>query len=114
MVAGPDAAARAWRARPRPATRRAPEPEAAAEPVDPELRERASKADRYLDLAQRTQADFDNYRKRMTREVRAAEARGIGRLARELLPALDNLERALAAVESADPDAPPVRRASGS
>jgi molecular chaperone GrpE len=89
--------------------------EADAEPVgegipDPEpfdeaeLRERARKADTYLDLAQRTQADFDNYRKRMVREVRAAEARGIGRLARELLPALDNLERALAAVESSDPD----------
>jgi molecular chaperone GrpE len=76
-----------------------------AEPVDEaDLRERADKADAYLDLAQRTQADFDNYRKRMTREVRAAEARGIGKLARELLPALDNLERALAAVETADPD----------
>ncbi len=60
-------------------------------------------ADRYLDLAQRTQADFDNYRKRMTREVRAAEARGIGRLARELLPALDNLERAVAAADTSDP-----------
>ena len=69
-----------------------------------ELRERAAKADAYLDLAQRTQADFDNYRKRMAREVRAAEARGISRLARELLPALDNLERAVAAVEAADPD----------
>ena len=75
------------------------------EPFDEaELRERAGKADTYLDLAQRTQADFDNYRKRMTREVRAAEARGIGRLARELLPALDNLERALLAVETSDPD----------
>jgi molecular chaperone GrpE len=78
--------------------------EAGDEPLedDPEaeLREQAG---RYLELAQRTQADFDNYRKRMTREVRAAEARGIGRLARELLPALDNLERALAAVESAEP-----------
>jgi molecular chaperone GrpE len=81
--------------------------EAAAEPEgdeaqtepDPEaeLREQAG---RYLELAQRTQADFDNYRKRMVREVRSAEARGIGRLARELLPALDNLERALAAAES--------------
>jgi molecular chaperone GrpE len=69
-----------------------------------QLRERAGKAAAYLDLAQRTQADFDNYRKRMTREVRAAEARGIGKLARELLPALDNLERALAAVGDADPD----------
>ena len=74
----------------------------AAEP-DPEAELRAL-ADKYLDLAQRTQADFDNYRKRMAREVRAAEARGIGKLARELLPALDNLERALAAVESSDPD----------
>jgi molecular chaperone GrpE len=78
---------------------------AEAEPVerDPEaeLREQAG---RYLDLAQRTQADFDNYRKRMAREVRAAESRGIGKLARELLPALDNLERALAAVELADPE----------
>jgi molecular chaperone GrpE len=75
------------------------------EPVDEqaELRERAGRADAYLELAQRTQADFDNYRKRMTREVRAAEARGIGRLARELLPALDNLERALQAVEKAEP-----------
>jgi molecular chaperone GrpE len=75
----------------------------AAEPDDADLHERAGKADAYLELAQRTQADFDNYRKRMTREVRAAEARGIGRLARELLPAIDNLERALAAVETAEP-----------
>jgi len=81
----------------------AADPEAPQPPADPEaeLREQAG---RYLDLAQRTQADFDNYRKRMAREVRAAETRGIGRLARELLPALDNLERALQAVESSDPD----------
>jgi len=78
------------------------EADVAVEPVD-ELTELREQAGRYLDLAQRTQADFDNYRKRMTREVRAAEARGIGRLARELLPALDNLERALAAVDSAEP-----------
>ena len=70
---------------------------------DPEaLRERAVKADEYLALAQRTQADFENFRKRMTRDVRAAEARGMGRLARELLPALDNLDRAIAAVEASD------------
>jgi molecular chaperone GrpE len=68
------------------------------------LRERAAKADEYLALAQRTQADFENYRKRMARDVKAAEARGMGRLARELLPALDNLERAVAALEAADDD----------
>ena len=72
------------------------------EPAD-ELTELREQSGRYLELAQRTQADFDNYRKRMTRDVRAAEAKGIGKLARELLPALDNLERALSAVETADP-----------
>jgi molecular chaperone GrpE len=78
------------------------EPVAEGVGVEPDpAAEAQALADRYLDLAQRTQADFDNYRKRMTREVRAAEARGIGRLARELLPALDNLERAVAAADTA-------------
>jgi molecular chaperone GrpE len=65
-----------------------------------ELLARAGRADEYLALAQRTQADFENFRKRMTRDVAAAEARGVGRLAKELLPALDNLGRALAAAEA--------------
>ncbi len=65
-----------------------------------ELLARAGKADEYLALAQRTQADFENFRKRMARDVAAAEARGVGRLARELLPALDNLGRALAAAKA--------------
>ena len=65
-----------------------------------ELLARAGKADESLALAQRTQADFENFRKRMARDVTAAEARGVGRLARELLPALDNLGRALAAAEA--------------
>ena len=78
----------------------APAPQGDADPAD--LRERAAKADDYLALAQRTQADFENFRKRMTRDVRAAEARGMSRLAKELLPALDNLDRAIAAVEASD------------
>ena len=65
-----------------------------------ELLARAGKADEYLALAQRTQADFENFRKRMTRDVAAAETRGVSRLAKELLPALDNLGRALAAAEA--------------
>ena len=93
----------------RPASpRRRPRPQAPVEDepeLDPaELRERAAKADAYLGLAQRTQADFENYRKRTARDVKAAEARGMSRLARELLPALDNLERALAAVEASGQD----------
>ncbi len=79
------------------------QPPASAEQLDPAaLAERAAKTDEYLALAQRTQADFENFRKRMTRDLRAAEARGMSRLARELLPALDNLDRAIAAVEASD------------
>jgi len=70
-----------------------------------ELRERAGKADEYLDLARRTQADFENYRKRMARDAAAAEGRGLARLAKELLPAIDNLEHALAAAEQGPQDA---------
>jgi molecular chaperone GrpE len=51
--------------------------------------------DEYLQLAQRARADFENYRKRAAREAEDAERRGKGQVARELLPALDNLERAL-------------------
>jgi len=55
--------------------------------------------DEYLELAQRAQADFENYRKRATREAGEAERRGRAALARELLPSIDNLERALAAAD---------------
>ena len=51
----------------------------------------------YLALAQRTQADFENYRKRMARETAVAEGRGIAKVVKEILPALDNLELALRA-----------------
>ncbi len=52
--------------------------------------------DRWL----RSEAELDNVRKRARRDVSAAESRGVARLAKELLPALDNLERALAAAEA--------------
>jgi molecular chaperone GrpE len=60
--------------------------------------------DEYLELAQRTKADFDNYRKRVAAEAREAEGRGRAQLARELIPVLDNLERAVGAA-GVDPDA---------
>jgi molecular chaperone GrpE len=65
-----------------------------------ELQSKAAERDEYLALAQRAQADFENYRKRAARDVAAAEGRGTAKLARELLPALDNLALALAAAES--------------
>jgi len=54
--------------------------------------------DEYLELAQRTKADFENYRKRMAAEVQAAAARGKGELAAGMIGVIDNLERALGAV----------------
>ena len=53
----------------------------------------------YLAMAQRTQADFENYRKRAAREAAAASDRGMAKLAKELLPALDHLDLALRAAE---------------
>jgi molecular chaperone GrpE len=52
-------------------------------------------AARYLELAQRTQADLENYKKRVTKELAVAGERAKGGLVRELLPVVDNLERAL-------------------
>jgi molecular chaperone GrpE len=62
---------------------------------------KAAKADEYLALAQRSQADFDNYRKRAVREAAMAQERGVIKLAKELLPAVDDLDRALTAAENA-------------
>jgi molecular chaperone GrpE len=61
--------------------------------------EREDEAQKYLALAQRTQADFENYRKRMARENAAARDRGVAQVAKELLPALDHLEHALKAAQ---------------
>jgi molecular chaperone GrpE len=64
-----------------------------------ELAETKRERDEYLELARRTKADFENYRKRVAKEASEALARGKADLARQLLPALDNLERALDAGE---------------
>ena len=81
-----------------------PAPQADAPDVDA-LKKAAAKADEYLALAQRVQADFDNFRRR-NEGVRAdAFAEGQRKVATAMLPVLDNLERALAAAENADADA---------
>jgi molecular chaperone GrpE len=69
------------------------------------LQARASERDEFLALAQRTQADFENFRKRASREQGLAEHRGVVRVVKELLPALDNLDRALQAADAADGEA---------
>ena len=69
-----------------------------------ELAAKAHKADEYLELAKRTKADFENYRKRAAREAAMAQERGVGKLALELLPAVDSLSRALEAAETTGND----------
>jgi molecular chaperone GrpE len=69
--------------------------------------------DEYLELARRTKADFENYRKRVAGEARGAEKRGRAGLVKELLPVLDNLDRALAAAEPRDEDSPPAHLSEG-
>lgn len=58
----------------------------------------------FKDLYLRAAAETDNIRKRARRDVELASARGVARLARELLPSLDNLDRALAAAEAQEGD----------
>jgi molecular chaperone GrpE len=67
-----------------------------------ESAETEGSAEDYLALAQRIQADFENYRKRAAREAAAAGERAKSGLVRELLPIVDNLERALASAEEGE------------
>jgi molecular chaperone GrpE len=66
-----------------------------------ELEERLAKTeqerDEYLADLQRVAADFENYRKRVARDQEKLTARAHERLVKELLPVLDDLERALEA-----------------
>jgi molecular chaperone GrpE len=64
--------------------------------------EKPAATEDYLAMAQRIQADFENYRKRVARETAAAGERARSGLVRELLPIVDNLERALASAEEGE------------
>ena len=66
-------------------------------PVD-ELTLVTRERDEYLDALQRLKAEFDNYRKRVARDQQELAARAHERLVKELVPILDDLERALEAV----------------
>jgi molecular chaperone GrpE len=79
----------------------APAEEEKTEAEDP-LAEAEAERDRYLELAQRAQADFENYRKRTAKDVASAGERAKIGLVRDLLPVVDNLERALASADDKD------------
>ena len=82
-----------------------PEEAVKEDPVQKALDEANAKAAEYLALAQRVQADFENYRRR-NESVRAdAYADGRKDTAALMLPVLDNLERAVDAAAGSPDDA---------
>ena len=70
-----------------------------------ELTRVTQERDEYLDLAKRTQADFENYKKRAAKDMTAAGARARIGVIREILPVVDNLERALSVAPPGEGDA---------
>jgi molecular chaperone GrpE len=74
--------------------------EQAEESIDERLAAAEAKAEEHLADLQRLAAEFDNYRKRAARDQESLVARAHERLVKELLPILDDLERALEAAEA--------------
>lgn len=74
-----------------------------------QLQTAEQKRDEYLDLAQRTRADFENYQKRMQRDLAQERRYAQAPLASDLLQAIDNLDRATVAAEQAGEKGPLVQ-----
>lgn len=78
------------------------EPEQGAGAASAELARLEAQAEEMRELALRKQAEFENYRKRMERERSETIQYAASELVKEILPVLDNLERALGAAEAAE------------
>ena len=77
-----------------------PEPGTAAEETVAErLAAAEARAEEHLGDLKRLAAEFDNYRKRAAREQASVLSRAAERVVKELLPVLDDLERALEAAD---------------
>ncbi len=99
----PEAGLEGGHGRPEPADDAAPAPadEPPADPTpDERIAELEAERDEYLRDLQRVAADFDNFRKRASREQESLVARAHERLMKALLPVLDDLERALETAEA--------------
>lgn len=70
------------------------ESDSLADTIDGEIQELAAERDSFKDIAQRLQADFENYRKRMSSQLAGEIDRATGRMAEALLPVLDAAEAA--------------------
>ena len=81
------------------------DPEALADTAPPESTEvddLTRERDEMRALAQRVQADFENYKRRAQREQTEAADRGRAILMEQLLPVLDTFDRALGTLDGAD------------
>ena len=74
--------------------------DASYEDLKERLGQKETEATQYLDMAKRAQAEMDNYRKRMLREQELIVQYATQTVMRELLPLIDNIERALNAAEA--------------
>jgi molecular chaperone GrpE len=90
---------------PTPASAEPAEAEAQAPAAAPaeELERLAAERDQYLDQLRRLKAEFDNYRKRQERDRQIVAQAGARDVVADLLPVMDNLERAVAALGDAAP-----------
>src|SRR5256714_8668392 len=73
--------------------------EAQGESLEQRLASAEAEAETHLDDLKRLAAEFENYRKRVAREQESLSVRASERLVKELLPIVDDLERALEAAE---------------
>lgn len=86
-------------------------------PVEPSMEDLAraklahveAQRDEYLRMLQAKQAEFENYQKRAARERDTERQFALLPLARDLLPVLDNLERAVAAADQAGESGPLIQ-----
>lgn len=72
-----------------------------ADPMEAELAALRAERDKLKDHLLRTAADYDNFRKRTKRDLDDAKRRANEDVLREILPVVDNLERALGAADTA-------------
>ncbi len=83
----------------------APQEEQQPSETEIKLAEAEKLRDEYLNLAQRVQADFDNFRRRNASVRADSFDDGARTFAATILPVIDNLERALAAAENTTDEA---------
>ena len=98
---------------PPPANGASPDNETSLREELESLRERLQTAEaereRFRTLAQQTRADFENYQKRLQRDLAQERRYAELPLARDLIPAIDNLDRATAAAQKANETGPLVQ-----